>query len=332
MDNIVLTLLDKEDALANENKLKCFKKYGITAGYTDVFSLTGGKTTLEKMTRIPDEFGLKNRTAPYAFNTVLKDESVFAIDETGNKTSVKENDTTFGIRPTIITFDSLFHTLIKNPYIGYNGVEEIEFGEYPQYASAHKVNIALEDEYSNNLENGKYKGGILIPTGKTYTFIQNNQKVEYPEYYYGTNKYIRMIASCDENGILLSNANKVYNNDPIWVKVTPVKWFIDYKEERLISKFVLLSGLKPDIRIFDFFSSYMKKDMFNNPLTKDNMLRMICERFYNLDVIKQVEWLKSIPCDCNDFTKLSEEELKKILDSISNIEFGYSRKLDMYHF
>ena len=172
MDNIVLTLLDKEDALANENKLKCFKKYGITAGYTDVFSLTGGKTTLEKMTRIPDEFGLKNRTAPYAFNTVLKDESVFAIDETGNKTSVKENDTTFGIRPTIITFDSLFHTLIKNPYIGYNGVEEIEFGEYPQYASAHKVNIALEDEYSNNLENGK-KYHVEINSPEKLGWIDN---------------------------------------------------------------------------------------------------------------------------------------------------------------
>ena len=183
-------------------------------------------------------------------------------------------------------------------------------GEYPQYAAAHKVNLALEDEYSNHLENGEYKGGILIPTGKTYTIVQNGKKVEYKEYYYGSNKYIRVTACCEDK-VILSNANTIHNGEAVWVKVTPIKWFIDKKGERLISKFVLLSGLNPDIRLFDFFSSHMKNDMFNNILTKDNMLRMICISFYNLDPIKQVEWLKNIPCDCNDLRLLSEEELKR---------------------
>lgn len=331
MDNIVVTLLDKSDALVSENKLKCFKKYGLTAGYTDMFLLTGGKSNIEHMIRIPDEFGLKNRTAPYAFNTLLKDGNVFSIDETGNKSKIEEDDTSFGIRPALVTFDDVFNSLIRNVKNGYNGVEEVEFGEYPQYASAHKVNLALEDEYSNHLENEKYNGGILIPTGKTYTFIQNGKKVEYKEYYYGSNKYIRVNACCEDK-IILSNGNTVHNGEAVWVKVTPIKWFVDYKGERLISKLVLLSGLTPDMRMFDYFSSHMKNDMFNNVLTKENMLKMICERFYNLDTIKQVEWLRNIPCDCNDFRTLSEEELKCMLDSLSNIEYGYSRKLDTYYF
>lgn len=331
MDNIVVTLLDKSDALVSENKLTCFKKYGMTAGYTDIFSLTGGKSNIENMIRIPDEFGLKNRTASYVFNTLLKDGNVFSIDETGNRSKIEENDTSFGIRPTIVTFDNIFKSLIRNLKIGYNGVEEVELGEYPQYAAAHKVNLALEDEYSNHLENGEYKGGILMPTGKTYTFVQNGKKVEYKEYYYGSNKYIRVNACCEDK-VILSNGNTIHNGDPVWVKVSPIKWFVDFKGERLISKLILLSGLNPDMRMFDFFSSHMKNDMFNNMLTKDNMLRMICERFYNLDTIKQVECLKNIPCDCNDLRKLAEEELKSLLDSMSSIEYGYSRKLDTYYF
>ena len=331
MDNIVVTLLDKSDALVSENKLSCFKKYGMTAGYTDMFLLTGGKSNNENMIRIPDEFGLKNRTASYVFNTLLKDGSVFSIDETGNKSNVKEDETTFGIRPTIVTFDNIFNSLITNSKKAYNSVEEVELGEYPQYAAAHKVNLALEDEYSNHLENGEYKGGILISTGKTYTIVQNGKKVEYKEYYYGSNKYIRVTACCEDK-VILSNANTIHNGEAVWVKVTPIKWFIDKKGERLISKFVLLSGLNPDIRLFDFFSSHMKNDMFNNILTKDNMLRMICISFYNLDPIKQVEWLKNIPCYCNDLRLLSEEELKSLLDSLSNIEYGYSRRLDTYYF
>lgn len=331
MNNIVITLLDKSDALVSENKLNCFKKYGMTAGYTDMFSLTGGQSNINNMIRIPDEFGLKNRTASYVFNTLLKDGSVFSIDETGNKSSIKENDTTFGIRPTIVTYDNIFSSLIQNPQKGFYGVEEIELGEYPQYAASHKVNLALEDEYTNHLINGKYKGGILIPTGKTYTFIQDGKEVEYEEYYYGSSKYIRVKACCSDR-VILSNANTIYNGEYVWVKVTPVKWFIDYKNERLISKFVLLSGLTPDLRMFDYFSSHMKKDLFTNTLTKENMLRMICERFYNLDTIKQVEWMKNIPCDCNDFRVLNEEELKALLDSMSNIDYGYSRTLDKYYF
>lgn len=331
MNNIVLTLLDKSDALVSENKLKCFKKYGLTAGYTDVFLLTGGKSNYENMIRIPDEFGLKNRTAPYIFNTLLKDGNVFSIDETGNKSKVENNDTSFGVRPTIVTFDDIYKSLVENVKFGYNGVEEVELGEYPQYAAAHKVNLALEDEYTNHLENGEYKGGILIPTGKTYTFVQNGKEVEYKEYYYGSNKYIRVNACCEDK-VILSNANTIHNNESVWVKVEPVKWFVDHKNERLISKFLLLSGLTPDMRLFDYMAKHMKEDMFNDTLTKDNILRMICERFYNLDTMKQVEWLQSIPCDCNDFRLLSIEELKGMLNSLSNIDYGYSRKLDRYYF
>ena len=58
----------------SENKLKCFNKYGMSAGYTDMFLLTGGVSNIDNMSRISDEFGLKNRTAPYAFNTYEKND------------------------------------------------------------------------------------------------------------------------------------------------------------------------------------------------------------------------------------------------------------------
>lgn len=332
MDNIVVTLLDKSDALVSENKLKCFKKYGMSAAYTDMFSITGGKSNLDNMSRVSDEFGLKSRTASYVFNTLLKNGNVFTIDEAGNKNSVSENDNSFGIRPIVMTYDDIFKDLVKNKKAGYNGVEEVELGEYPQYAAAHMVGLALEDEYSNHIGENGYNGGVLIPTSKSYTFVQDDKLVSYPEYYYGSNKFIRVIVSCDEKGVILSNGNTVHNGEAVWVKVTPVKWFVDSKDQRLISKYVLLSGLHPDIRMFDFFSKYMKEDLFVDALTKDKMLRMICERFYNLDTKSQVEWVKGIPCDCTNMRYLPLDQIKSLLDSISNYGYGYSRKLNQYYF
>lgn len=327
MNNLVLTLLDKSDALVSENKLKCFNKYGMSAGYTDVFSLTGGVSDIEKMSRISDEFGLKNRTASYVFNTLEKNGDVFVIDESGKRSSVKSSDNTCGIRPTLITFEDSFSSIVGDR----KDLVEIEMGEYPQYAAAHMVNLALEDEYSYYFVDNQYIGSTLIPTGKEYTFVQNGEYVSYPEYYYGGKKYIRMIASC-EGSRILSNANTIKNGEAVWVEVSPVKWFVDYKGERFISKFVLLSGLYPDLRMFDFFSKYMKGDILSNTLTRERLLSMLCSKFNTLSQEEQIEFVESFPNGFDNLNELSFEELKGLLDKICFKEYGYSKKLGTYYF
>ena len=332
MNDFMLSLLDKSDALVSENKLHCFKKYSMSAGYTDMFSITGGKTSLDKMERIPDEFGLKSRTAPYLFNTVLKDGSIFSIDEAGNKSSVSYDDSSFGIRPTLLFRNDTFDNYVKSEKINNCGVYETEFGEYPQYAAAHMVGLALEDEYSNNLNNGEYCGNILMRTGKEYSFIQNGKVNSYSEFYYGSNKYIRVIVSCDKNGVILSNGNTYHNGDAVWVKVSPVKWIVDFKSKRLLSKFVLLSGLKPNMDMFDFFHKHMTNDMFFNSLTRDEMFKMICLCFYRFDYDTQIDLLKGISENVFNLDDLSNEQIIELLNRISMREYGYSRKLKQYYF
>lgn len=327
MNNLVLTLLDKSDALVSENKLKCFNEYGMSAGYTDVFSLTGGVSDIEKMARISDEFGLKNRTASYVFNTLEKNGDVFVIDESGKRSSVKSNDNTCGIRPTLITFEDSFSSIVGDR----KDLVEIEMGEYPQYAAAHMVNLALEDEYSYYFVDNQYIGSTLIPTGKEYTFVQNGEYVTYPEYYYCGKKYIRMIASC-EGSRILSNANTIKNGEAVWVEVSPVKWFVDYKGERFISKFVLLSGLYPDLRMFDFFSKYMKDDILTKTLTKEKLLSMFCSKFNTLTQEEQVDFIENFLEGRDNINELSFEELKELLDKMCLEEYGYSKKLGTYYF
>ena len=327
MNDMVVTLLDKSDALVSENKLNCFKKYGMSAGYTDMFLLTGGVSDIKNMSRISDEFGLKNRTAPYAFNTLEKNGNVFTVDEAGKKSSVESNDCTFGVRPTIMTFGESFKSVVGDR----KDLFEIEMGEYPQYAASHMVNLALEDEFSYYFVDNQYIGSSLIPTGKDYTFVQNENIVTYPEYYYCGKKYIRVIASCKDS-VIVSNANTIKNGDAVWVEVTPVKWFVDYKDQRFISKFILLSGLYPDLRMFDFFSRYMKGNLFNRTLTKERMLSMLCSKFNSLDQESQIEFIESMPSGFDNLDELSYEELNSLLDKISLKEFGYSKKLGTYYF
>lgn len=327
MENIVISLLDKSDALVSENKLKCFTKYGMSAGYTDMFLLTGGVSDINNMIRINDEFGLKNRTAPYAFNTLEKNGNVFVIDECGKRSSIESSDNTFGVRPAIFTYDSAFKDVVGDR----KDLVEIELGEYPQYTAAHMVNLALEDEYSYYFVDNQYIGSALIPTGKDYTFVQNGKAVTYPEYYYGGKKYIRVIASCKDS-VIVSNANTIKNGEAVWVEVSPVKWFVDYKDERFVSKFVLLSGLYPDLRMFDFFSKYMKDDMFTKGLTKERMLSMLCSKFNTLPQLDQIEFIESLPRGFDNLEELSYEELKSLLDKMSFKDYGYSRKLGTYYF
>ena len=327
MNNIVVSLLDKSDALVSENKLKCLNEYGMSAGYTDMFLLTGGVSNIKNMSRISDEFGLKNRTASYVFNTYEKNGNVFVIDEAGKRSSIKSTDNTSGIRPAAITFDDAFECIVGDK----KDLVEIELGEYPQYAASHMVNLALEDEYSYYFVDNQYIGSALIPTGKDYSFVQNGQIVTYPEYYYGGKKYIRVVASCN-NDIIVSNANTIKNGEAVWVEVTPVKWFVDYKDKRFISKYILLSGLYPDLRMFDFFCRYMKDNIFTKTLTKERLLSMLCNKFNTLAQVDQIEFIESVPNGLNNLDELSFEELKTLLDKISFKDYGYSRKLGKYYF
>ena len=147
------------------------------------------------------------------------------------------------VRP-VLQSSEIFSQITSNRVKGYNGTEEVEYGEYPQYVPAFKTQTILESEYKRGMNK----------TGRSYTFdsVKNDayrtrfKPVTYEEYEYQGKKYIRIKANLkyDFRRCKLSNGVEYEDNDYVWVEVSPVKWLIDDNTGILVSKKGLVSGIR----------------------------------------------------------------------------------------
>ena len=127
---------------------------------------------------------------------------------------------------------------------GYNGTEEVEYGEYPQYAADSRMQSILESEYNKGMNK----------TGRSYTFdsVKFNDydtgfnPITYEEYEYQGKGYIRIRANSyfSGNKFKLSNGIEYRDGDYVWVEVSPVTWLIDDRTGILVSKRGLVSGIR----------------------------------------------------------------------------------------
>ena len=165
------------------------------------------------------------------------------------------------VRPALLS-SFIFSQISPNRVRGYNGTEEVEYGEYPQYAPDSDVQRRLENEYKN---------GNLRQTGRNYTFDKTEyddydqyfQPVTYEEYDYNGKRYIRIRANSDygSNSFKLSNGESYRNGDYVWVEVSPVKWLIDDKTQTLVSKRGLLSGIRFHTKDRSYNGDFSTTDM-----------------------------------------------------------------------
>lgn len=279
-NNIMLKAIDKKDL---EN-IEALEKYGEKSAYTDLYLISGGNPNNSDMNRVKDEFGLKSRVAP--------------LEES--------------LRIEIDTHSSLFSKLMQTQNKAYNGVYEIELGEYPQYASAHSVDETLEYYYQKMLFDES--SGILIPTGKDYTIYQNGELVKYKEYYHDGKKYVRINL---KEQVLLSNANTYYKNDNVWFEVSKIKWIVDENSKRIISKLTHLPNIDKNYSNF-FLNTYMRNDMLNSKMTKKDILKMIAYVMENVRKENEEEYLELIN-RYPEISNLSLEELENLLLNISKL-------------
>lgn len=224
--------LDLEISLLDLKKiaeLKVMKKNCIHAKPTDLCLLTG-----------VDSYGL------YYLNEINHE---FIYEEVLYGRG-KYNDTSYyihpesrhcAIRPTIYC-PKIFSHLYPTRVTGEDGVEEVEFGEYPQIAADTIMQQILNNEYNQN---------NLVKTGRNYTLSINDEEqnkydyIVHDEYEYNGKTYIRIKANVDAVfRKKLSTGVKCASGEYIWVEVLPVKWLIDENEKLFISKYSLLSGVK----------------------------------------------------------------------------------------
>ena len=314
-----LTLLSEKEVFGvggtkRIRQLKVFKKYGTIAAITDLVLLTGGYYE-DTAYSAPDDNSLKGRTCWFYTRSSDGKGYMLVVDSGGYKDYSYRYYRHGAVRPVLLS-SSVFKEISPNRVKGYNGTEEVEYGEYPQYAPNSNMQRILEKEYQKR---------SLQTTGGDYTFDrirwndyeQPFQPVKYEEYEFQGKRYIRVKANIRYDECYLSNGETYRNGDYVWVEVSPVVWLIDNKTKKLISKRGLLSGIRfhTDKEKYNgdfsktemkwFLDNHMLHDLFqcynikkeNNITEKQNeIINLVKEikeymRYYHgdIDVKKRVE-------------------------------------------
>lgn len=241
-----LTLLSEQEVwgVNGGRQLDVLEKYGTRSAITDLVILTGGYCEDSCSYMAPDDNSLKGRTGWVYTRSSDGDGDVRVVTKDGSRCHTYSYLRNGAVRPALLS-SFIFSQISPNRVRGYNGTEEVEYGEYPQYAPDSDVQRRLENEYQR---------GNLRQTGRDYTFDKTEyddysqyfQPVTYEEYDYNGKKYIRIRANSDygSNSFKLSNGESYRNGDYVWVEVSPVKWLVDDKTQTLVSKRGLLAGIR----------------------------------------------------------------------------------------
>ena len=276
-----LTLLSEGQIWGNssEPRLEVIRKYGIKSAITDLCVLTGSYLCEDT---IDEDRSLTVRTSWFWTRSDDGDNDVCMVDENGIRSYIYRCKRSGTVRPALQS-SVIFSQIFLNRVRGYNGTEEVEYGEYPQNAADSRMQNILESEYNRGMNK----------TGRSYTFDSVRYDdydtgfipVTYEEYEYQGKKYIRIKANSDFGGdrFMLSNGVKYRDGDYVWVEVSPVKWLIDNKTGILISKKGLVSGIRflnkstnykgdfSKTEMKEYLDRYMSKELFQTTKTKETV-------------------------------------------------------------
>ena len=258
-----LTLLSEQEVwgVNGGRQLDVLEKYGTRSAITDLVILTGGYCEDSCSYMAPDDNSLKGRTGWVYTRSSDGYGDVRGVSKDCSRYNSYSYERNGAVRPALLS-SFIFSQISPNRVRGYNGTEEVEYGEYPQYAPDSDVQRRLENEYKN---------GNLRQTGRNYTFDKTEyddydqyfQPVTYEEYDYNGKRYIRIRANSDygSNSFKLSNGESYRNGDYVWVEVSPVKWLIDDKTQTLVSKRGLLSGIRFHTKDRSYNGDFSTTDM-----------------------------------------------------------------------
>ena len=313
MDSFELTLLSEGQIWGNnsEPQLDVIRKYGTKAAITDLCILTGSYLCENT---IDEDSSLKGRTSCFWTRSDDGDNDVREVDADGDRVDVYRYKRYGVVRPALQS-SVIFSQISPNRVSGYNGTEEVEFGEYPQNAADPRIQNILETEYNRGMN--KTGRSYTFDSAKSYDDNAGFKPVTYEEYEYQGKKYIRIKANFGFGGnkFMLSNGACYRNGDYVWVEVSPVKWLIDDKAGILISKKGLVSGIrfldkKTDYRgdfdrteMKEYLDRYMVKNLFQSV-----DFEYLQDMEYSIDKSENIK--KTNPYNLS-FNKVSEEDIIK---------------------
>ena len=262
MNSQDLTLLSEGQIWGNssESQLEVIRKYGTKAAITYLCVLTGSYLCEDTDYNIDEDKSLTGRTSRF---WTRSDDGVYhvcGVNLTGNRSNKHRYQRNGVVRPALQS-SVIFSQISPNRVRGYNGTEEVEYGEYPQNAADSRMQNILESEYNRGMNK----------TGRSYTFDSVKyddydtgfKPVTYEEYEYQGKEYIRIKANSDfgSNKFKLSNGVEYRNGDYVWVEVSPVKWLIDDRTGILISNKGLVSGIRFLDKNLDYTGDFDRTEM-----------------------------------------------------------------------
>jgi len=294
---IKFTFLTK-DQVYGKNQLDMFKKYGTKSALTDLCILQncniGHNDYVERRT------SLKCRTGSYWLrDSSGKGVSIIKTDGTNDWNDV---DIIWNGARVVVDYSSI-KPFASHIIVGKKDLCEVEYGEYPQMAVTENLSRLLEK---------KFKEKTLNTTDKKYKFkIYDSGSVKLLdvwEYELDGSKYIRYPGEYAYGGRSLSNGMKISSesedNEFFWIKVEPIRWFIDAKNDIAVSKKILFSGIQFDLKngykgdfenteikhYMDNYFSFDIKPGFKNQTSKNKVLVNPYE--FNFDKVSEEEIIR----------------------------------------
>lgn len=284
------TLLDEEQVF-NKSQLNIIKKYGKKCSLTDFAILLGGYVS---DCYICDEKNFQNRSGLWFVKP--SSNNLCFVGKNGFKRSSIYSSRSCGVRPAIR------YSLIKSNCSDIlkikDGIFEVKYGEYPQFAVNWMLAVLLEKSYKENNINF---------TGKFYMMdiILNKVSLKkriFIEYEYNGEKFIRIVADSKCAGSVLSDGRLIKKGDVFWIKVDLVKWIVDEVKDVALSQKILFSGVEfnendfydgkfENTNIYNFMNSVFSNDI----VPYSNMC-------FSVDVlIDRIKWVLN---NMNDYQKI----------------------------
>ena len=290
------TLLEKEKIIGKKKSL-IFKKYGTQAAITDFAILLGGYVS-EDIVASSNKVK-KLMSAPWWTKTEEDKNIVYITCKNRESDNAPISATQIGIRPA-----AQYLSIFKDSLIDYikeeNSVKETRYGEYPQWITEDALNNKLETLY--NLD-------VIIKTGKVY-----NIDKKYVEYEYNGNNYIRFNSESKTNK-RLSNG-KTVEQKPYWIRVSPIEWITSTSENLIISKYILVSGIK---------YSNKKDDNYE----KSNIKKFLDESFEKDIIPSEKKTISQSKTQYIEELIKAKQELRNIKNAINEIKKIYSNKEEL---
>ena len=259
------TFLTYDDCFG-DNELEILRKRGRGAQVTDFAVLLGACTYRNGTYQDLGIYWTKTYNSPNRISTVS-----FG----GTKADYWGYTRDCSVRPAI-QYSSLDDILVSNR--ANDGVLEVEYGYYPQRAVRYSMQSTLENAYIKD---------EISKTNNIFTaYPINSDRLDlkkFDEYIYNGERYVRMIAPLwSNNTVTLSNGEYYDMGDVVWVKVEPVKWWIDEKKKVMLSEKLLFSGLKfnnkerydctfEETDIYKYMNTLFAKELFQTVVIQNKL-------------------------------------------------------------